>query len=365
MLSGHTWEKMSSKNLIDLRKRDQKPPAASVVQDLRMRPDRPVSRVPAKRVSPVRVRRERRRFIIVGIVLSVIAGVVYGIGWLSYLPRYTVGTVDVLGTTHVPSKLVYDFVETELYNGAYGFLSRDNIFLYNAHAIERGIVGFFPRIASATVSRSSLLATAITVSIVEREPFALWCSSSTHADCYEMDSTGFIFAQAPAGSTVTITSASTTSNATSTEFAPVSTVSTTHEYIFEGGLGTSTSATSSAFASKNNPIGRRFVGAHMPGLVALLQMLSRAGYTPSGAIVQNSQDFWIPLSEGMPAGSHGFYIKASFGEEPGSIVNDLQLVLSVDALAGKMDQLEYIDLRFGDRVYYKLRGTAETQSSQH
>jgi hypothetical protein len=37
----------------------------------------------------------------------------------------------------------------------------------------------------------------------------------------------------------------------------------------------------------------------------------------------------------------------------------LELVLSSDALQGKEGQLEYIDLRFGDRVYYKLRGQEE------
>ena len=105
------------------------------------------------------------------------------------------------------------------------------------------------------------------------------------------------------------------------------------------------------------------MGAHLPGILALLQILSQTGYAATGATVQNAQDFWVPLSIGQPASGQGFYIKASFGEDPNSIVNNLQLVLSSDALAGKFDQLEYVDLRFGDRVYYKLRGGAETQTA--
>ena len=69
-------------------------------------------------------------------------------------------------------------------------------------------------------------------------------------------------------------------------------------------------------------------GRPMPGILALLQMLGQAGYTPTGATVENAQDFWVPLTQ-------GFYIKASFGEDPENIVSNLQLVLSSDSLAGK------------------------------
>jgi len=37
-------------------------------------------------------------------------------------------------------------------------------------------------------------------------------------------------------------------------------------------------------------------------------------------------------------------------------VKNLELVLSSDVLKGKTDALEYVDLRFGNRVYYKLKG---------
>jgi hypothetical protein len=39
----------------------------------------------------------------------------------------------------------------------------------------------------------------------------------------------------------------------------------------------------------------------------------------------------------------------------------LQLVLSSDALTGKESELQYVDLRFGDRVYYKLQGVVQMQ----
>jgi hypothetical protein len=387
---------MSSKNVIDLRKGAAKAPPQQ--RELRLTPSRSAPRLQSQRgarVSPIRVRRRRARYIILGVIVFLIALITYGVSWASYLPRYNVGTVTIVGTDQVPSADVYNYVESLLHTSGHPFLSRDNIFLYNQKALQREIVGNFPRIASASISRASLFATAITVTVTERQPYALWClpaqtgTDNSMSDCYQMDETGFIFAQAlasaiPAAPIVATTSTSSSSSgqasslqaATSTPAASSTqqsqSISQSQQYVFEGGLGlgTSTDATSSnpsgqastSQAAVQNPIGQTFVGAHMPGIVALLQMLGQAGFSPSGATVENAQDFWVPLKPGLPAGGQGFYIKASFGEDPGSIVSNLALVLSSDALAGKESQLQYVDLRFGDRVYYKLQGAAEAQT---
>jgi hypothetical protein len=396
---------MSSKNVIDLRKGAVKP-AAVQQQTIRFMPEPEAPRLRASRaarVSPVRARRRKARYILLGIVVFLIALAVYGVSWVSYLPRYNVDTVTIVGTDQVPSADVYDYVESLLHTGGHPFLSRDNIFLYNPKVIQQAIVGNFPRIASASVSRSSLFATDITVTVTERQPYALWCTDDTHTDCYQMDSTGFIFAQAspstPGSETGDNSSDSSSTDSTNMPQATsgadldqsASGSSQPLPYIFEGGLGFATSSASntsvqttatstdiSQVASTSpsaaapspvdsvnpaDPIGETFVGAHMPGIVALLQMLGRAGFNPTGAIVENDQDFWVPLSADQSGDGQGFYIKASFGENPGSIVSNLQLVLSSDALNGNESELQYVDLRFGDRVYYKLQGANEAQTS--
>jgi cell division septal protein FtsQ len=249
----------------------------------------------------------------------------WGVSYVSYLPQFSIQSVSVVGTSQVPAKLVSDYVETILDNGSYHLLSRKNIFLYPRSSIEKAVVGYFPRIKSASVSRVSLLATGITVSVEERQPYALWCSDSSHASCYQMDHNGFIFAQA-------------------SQIASTSSVAQT-QYVFEGGIATSTA-----------PIGQSFVPAHLPGLVVLLQSLGQAGFAAQGISVVNDQDFSIALTE-------GFRLKASFGEDAGTLTRNLQLIISSDPLQGKEQDLEYIDLRFGDRVYYKLKGQTEATST--
>jgi hypothetical protein len=372
--------KETNKNVIDLRKASAKP-VPPPQQAIRFTPAAQAPRLRSTRgarVSPVRVRRRRTRSIILAILLVVIALAVYGVSWVSYLPRYNIGTVTVVGTQEVQSADVESYVESLLHAPGHPFLSRDNIFLYDPKVLESAIVANFPRIATAAVSRASLFATDMTVTVQERQPYALWCSDDAHTDCYEMDDTGFIFTPAPTSAVPAPADASAADETSSPQTAASSTVadqpssspSQPLQYIFEGGLGfaTSTDATSTVPADASStspaalpsvtpadPIGQTFVGAHMPGIVALLGDLSKAGFTPTGATVVDDQDFWVPLTQ-------GFYIKASFGEDPGNIVSNLQLVLSSDALNGMESQLQYVDLRFGDRVYYKLQGADETQT---
>lgn len=247
--------------------------------------------------------------------------------FVSYLPRFSIQTISVSGAQKTSPRLISDYVETVVNDGSYHLLSRSNMFLYPRAAIEKSIVGYFPRIASARVSRSLPFSTEVKIEVDERQPFALWCppaepsaQAGASGSCYQMDEGGFIFAEA-------------------------SGIATTTEYIFEGGLATS-----------SMPIGQTFVPARLPGVLALLRSLGQASFEARGAVVENDQDFSIPLVR-------GFTLKASFGEDAGTLIKNLELVLSSDSLKGKEDQLEYVDLRFGNKVYYKLRGESQSAST--
>jgi cell division septal protein FtsQ len=144
----------------------------------------------------LRARRRRIRAAIALGILVLLAGIAWGIHYVSYLPQFSVQSVSVTGSGEVSPELVKNYVGTILDNGSYHFLSRSNIFLYPRALIERDIVADFPRIDSAKVSRSSLFSTELVVVVTERRQFALWCGDPAH--CFEMDEGGFIFAEAPA-----------------------------------------------------------------------------------------------------------------------------------------------------------------------
>lgn len=248
-------------------------------------------------------------------MLAVVIALVLIASYVSYLPRYSVESMQVAGAQNVPANVIADYAESIIYDGSHNFLSRANIFLYPKALIEKDIPLEFPRIQSASLSRPSPLSNAVTITVVERQPFALWCDGA--GNCFDLDQNGFIFAMAPPNA------------------------SSSNEYVFSGGISTSTAA-----------IGQTFAPGHAPGLDVFLQLLGQAGLTPLGANVQSDEDFTVPLQE-------GFSIYASFGQDPGTLVSNLQLVLSSQALTGQEQNLEYVDLRFGDKVYYKLKGQSQ------
>ena len=286
---------------------------------------------------PLRARRRRvRAFWALG-ALVLCGAFFYGVSWVSYLPQFNVSSISVSGAEDIKEEVIKRSLETVLDDGSYHILSRRNIFLYPRADLEKAISTSFPPVKSVRITRPSVFATNIVVTIEEREPFARWCpprlaGSSGEAgrdddtQCYFMDDSGFIYA--PVGA----------STGTSTPQANPS-----ERYIFRGDIAPTT-----------EPIGQWFVQAHLPGLLSLLKFLGQASFTPLGAEVIG-QDILIQLQE-------GFLVKASFGADAGTLVKNLELVLSSDVLKGKTEALEYVDLRFGNRVYYKLKGQEEVST---
>lgn len=301
---------MSSQRVIDLRKRK-----AGGHLPLPL-----PARGPERRRLPLRARRRKVRALIFFGALVLIAGIVYAVSVISYLPRFSIQTVEAQGAKAISASEISSFVRGALYDGSRPILSHSNIFLYPRAAIEKAVTEQFPRIRSVSLSRPSLLAQTVTVRVEEREAYARWCADGA---CYLIDDGGFIFSQA----------------STSAETLRTS-------YIFIGALGTSTPS-----------IGQRFLSGRFAGVLALLDRLGQAGWNAESVAVQNEQDFEVRLSAAsVSEKTGGFTVRASFGNDGEAVVTNLELVLSSDVLRSRESELEYVDLRFGNRVYYKLKG---------
>lgn len=266
------------------------------------------------RKSPLRTRRRRMRVLMTLFALTLGGGIVWLGGEITYLPQFSIQQVEVVGADETSKKLVRAYVETELDNGSRPFLSSRSIFFYPARALEAGIQEYFPRIQSVTISRDSFLAQTVRVTIAERNTEARWCGNTA---CYLLDSAGFIFAE----------------EATSTP--------STALYTFTG-----------VFPPDAAPLGQKFLPEHLGGVLAFLQELGTAGFAAERVSIENEQDFSVLLKR-------GFVIRVPLEEDLSQIVRNLDVVLSSDTLRRREGELEYIDLRFGNRVYYKFRGAAE------
>lgn len=261
--------------------------------------------------------RRRRMRVIGGLAIATCAVLAaYAASFVSYLPQFSIVRVEIEGARALRSKLVEAFVATKLWDGTPQLFSESNVFLYPRAEIESALADFFPRIESATLSRESLLSGVVVVTLKERTPYARWCSSD--GPCFAMDTGGVIFESA------------TTTDAFETH------------YIFEG-----------SFAAGEDPRAKKYLPGQFAAVLALLERLGQAGYAAERVSVEEGQDFAIFLAE-------GFSLRVSFGTDVATVAKNLELVLASEALRGKERVLDYVDLRFGNRVYYKLKGGEES-----
>jgi len=305
----------SKPRLVDLRGGRKIPPPSS--GDIRPR---------EPRRSTLKERKRRTRAVITAAVCVCTLLTTYAVHAASYLPRFTYQHVSVSGAHLVAPTQIEAFVEDKLGESSRGFISGRNIFVFKYSTLPNVIVANFPAVRSASVSRDTSMGNGLIVTLQERTPYAEWCEESIGANCYLLDDQGVVFAPA----------------------SGVATSSLPSQYIFSGILSTTTLSVSTP------PYGEIFAGTHFSGISDLLKRLHSAGVTPLGAELQDDTDFFIPLAE-------GFYLKASYGEDPDTLAKNLTLILNADALKGKTPQLEYIDLRFGNRVYYKFKGQPQSQ----
>ncbi len=256
----------------------------------------------------VRLATRRKRARLVGVAFALIAtlALTFGASALSYHERFAINDISVQGAQALSAAAVESTFGTNINDGIHHFFSRSNIFLYPQTEMREALLEELPLLQTVSFSRDSSLSQTLTISVTEREPKYLWCSS----ECYFMDAHGFIFMKAsnPSGFLV-----------------------------FRGAL-----------IAGQDPIGQVFMRGKLDALVALVEGIQNAGYTLLETTIENEHDISLRLSE-------GFYVRATLEQGASELSKNLSLVLSSDSLVGQKDFIEYVDLRFGNRVYYKTR----------
>ncbi len=302
---------MSSRKVVDLRAKKPGIPRRTPVvprgEDTYERPK-----------SPLRKRRMRARILIaLGSVVAVVV-VAIVVSALSYLPRFTITQVAVTGTDAMSPDTIKEYAEARIGNAGHPFISQSDIFFYPKAEIEQAIRAGFPRVADVHISRASMLAQAVTVVVTERKPYAKWCDGG---NCFVLDSTGFIFAE----------------GASSMAATPV---------VFSGPLQAATSS----------PIGQYVAPGHFNELSTLIQRLAETSLAPTSIQSDASADYAVTLADGL-------IVRASYGQDADTLVRNLQLILSSEPLKSKESSVEYVDLRFGNRVFYQMKGGVRIDTS--
>lgn len=269
-----------------------------------------------------RLKEKRRKIIIGKIAVTVFClGSLWGlIFWLSNLPAVTIKDISVSGNVSVFSQDVVADAQKFL-SGRYFFtVPKSSILLYPKSAIEKDLRDSFPRIASVAVSFKNFNTIGIKVS--ERAPEALWCELLTAPSdgavgkgCFYIDSSGFIF-------------------------APYATSSAPAKFVeFYGPL------------TGTNPIGQTYHSAdYLQNRLNFAGDLFSAGFSVTAFAERTGGVSEAKFSSGQRL------IFADDTDLSAAFSNFQSVVSNPDfKSSGNFEKLDYIDLRFGNKVFYKLK----------
>ena len=267
----------------------------------------------------------------VGTILLLIFFLIVALGGVSQNDRWKIDRVDVSGYQVVSDSAILDLTRSFLVGNYYLTYARENSYIFPRFEIEKKLLEVFPRLKSVHASRVD--DHAIRIEVTERKPFALWCGDvylremyETN-DCWFIDDTGFIFDHAP---------------------------------VFSEGVYLEVYATLDG--RKDDAI----LGAHIPWSRFAL------AYSLNEDIKKNLGDTLRIIIK--PAGEYGLIVKNStsypvlagteirFKDDmnPEKIVKNLLAALevqfpnveSLDTISESHKMLYYIDMRFGNKIFF-------------
>ncbi len=246
-----------------------------------------------------------------------------GLAWLSYRPALQIASVAIDGVHSVDQSAVNELVAHPLAQRVLYRINRNNMFFYPSTQVFRELMALDPRVANVKLvfeGRHRLH-----VTLEEFTPALLYCvhggtalvptSASTTPDllreCYFADARGYVFASAPTWS----------------------------GYPF---------LTIIASSAETSPL-RKFAleASEYAKLKAFFVVLEQTNIHPHTVTILSDGDFRI-------SSEHPWDILWASGKDPEASANNLALVLhSLQQEPSKEADVRIIDLRFGNKIFYK------------
>lgn len=276
--------------------------------------------------------KKRRRQAVLNDTSIVVTGLIMVVlsGFAALNSEYlTVRTVTVSGAPEEEQGAIVASAE-DLLDGSFFFIipKASAIFFPEAH-LEAAVQEAMPRLGTVEVHRTGLRS--VELSVNNRTPVALWCGDvmpdlrelrgasgdSINARCYFIDEGGYIFERA---------------------FGITGTVYPR----FWGAI------------ERGNPEGSPFVAAEeFPKLLGLMRELTIDGEEPLGLLVIDEEEMELYEADGTKI----LLLRTGDLLE---VASRIKAVMHSGVLSEGGD-IEYIDLRFGDRVYFKRYGQTATE----
>jgi hypothetical protein len=296
-----------------------------------------------------------RRLLKVGVVLFLVLAVFFGLVFVSRMSRFRIGTIELSGQTLVSPDEVVSASGDFLSGYYFGLFPRNNFFIFPNAALKNFLKEKFKRIDTIQTHLSGFKK--LEIVITERKQQALWCdgspetvsalktqnilSASTSPNtptsinvaekCYFLDDNGLIFSEAPNFS----------GNAYFKYYGGVT-----------GRPDAEIASALSSFESDTNPIGQTYLATTtvFQDINSFVQSVGQTSLAPISVSAESDGGFTMFL-----AGGGKIYFNLS--QPLSKTADNLKVLLETlqTSSSTSISNIDYIDLRFGDKLYYKMK----------
>ncbi|MBU3668906.1 MAG: FtsQ-type POTRA domain-containing protein [Candidatus Taylorbacteria bacterium] len=262
-------------------------------------------------------KRRKKRMIRLGVRLGLLLLLIISVDLLSQIEFFSIKATVISGNIHMTTEEIQGIVDESL-SGKYLLLfPKKNGFLYPKNEIVENIQNRYPRVSSVKVFTESF--STLNVRIEERKQIASWCGAIT---CYEVDGGGYIYAEAEPTEGILI------------------------------------------FKGLEEHIGSKPIGVEMLETEIfneILEVTSKMAEInlPVREVEFRSRDevyFWV---SGKDSKRVIFTSRKKYTEA----FENLSAALKSKAFASSTD-FEYIDTRFGNKVFYRVNQSAKSTSTE-
>jgi hypothetical protein len=267
-------------------------------------------------------RKRNRRLLRYGIILAISALFVGGVSYVSRLPKFTISEIRLSGGVLVTEEEVSASALQYLHGSYLWIFPVGNALWYPRSDLQRYLKESFSRID--TIDTHLENSHTLIIDITEKQPVATWCGTNppeagaaldSLPQCYFMDSSSVIFAPAPNFS----------GDAYFTYYGPVD----------------------------GDPIGRSYIASttEFAGLADLVQVARKLSLRPQYLVAKGEGQYSLVVSGGAE-------ILFDTEEPLSAVAENLEALLKNQIFASSTSKdlpVEYIDLRFGNKLYYKLK----------
>ncbi len=275
------------------------------------------------RSSKLAQKRKKQLKIKLTLIFIILISFVFSLSALSKCDFLSINKVEITGNDIVAKEDLREIIDKNLEGNYFWLFSKNNILISPRHIIKTKITGDFPRIREVNLNLD--LPRTLNINITERNPYILWCSGvATTTECYFADEEGYIFERASGFSENTF---------------------------FKYYIDLSELKPGDGFIPRkpNSPVRQVILGGEefkeVADFVKFIEGLNLEPYKFVAEKEKNEIYF----------GSGKSKIIFDKNQDVKEVMNNLQSVLNMEDFEDieNFKKLEYIDLRFGNKVFYK------------